>query len=393
MPAVPRRRSRLPVVSRLTLAWSAFGLLVAVFLGAAALRGAPELRLAMPHAPETLARPAPPPANVAEAPKTEATTLALREDASAPAPLEDVYADMPAEPLEQPAPAEDGGVVITIDGAPARDARLPAEPKLASLTPVSPIAGPDPALETRTPFGPRPAVGRDGRRASKVYARPFRKAEGGPKVALIVGGLGLDKALTERAIAALPADVTLAFAPYARDLALWSEKARAAGHEVMIEVPMESRGPEGRSGAVLGPAALLVGRPEADNLQRLDWTLSRLPAAFGATNYLGGKFSGDAASMAVVLKRLDEAGLAYVDDTGLVPGAPRARLVAPNGGGEQAARDLDELEQFARADGAAIGKAYVDAAALEAVAAWCKDLDARGLTLAPASALAAARNI
>ena len=155
----------------------------------------------------------------------------------------------------------------------------------------------------------------------------------------------------------------------------------------MIEVPMESRGPEGRSGAVLGPAALLTGRPEADNLQRLDWILSRLPAAFGATNYLGGKFSSDRPAMAAVLKRLDEAGLAYADDTGSVEGAIRARLVAPNGGAEQAARDLDELEAFARSDGRALGKAYVDAAALDVVAAWAADLPARGLALAPASAV------
>lgn len=150
---------------------------------------------------------------------------------------------------------------------------------------------------------------------------------------------------------------------------------------------MESRGPEGRSGAVLGPAALLSGRPEADNLQRLDWILSRLPAAFAATNYLGGKFAADRAAMAAVLKRLDEAGLAYADDTGVVEGAARARLVAPNGGAEATARDLDELEQFARSDGAALGKAYVDAAGLDVLAAWTAGLSDRGLALAPASAV------
>ena len=162
--------------------------------------------------------------------------------------------------------------------------------------------------------------------------------------------------------------------------------ARADGHEVMIELPMEARGPEGRSGEILGPAALLTGREPGENLQRLDWLLSRVPAAFGATNYLGTKFSADGEAMRVVMARLGQAGLAYADDTGSVDGAHQARLVSQ---GSAALSDLKALEATATQSGRALGKAYVDAAALESIARWAEGLGDRGVTLAPASAVIA----
>jgi len=58
-------------------------------------------------------------------------------------------------------------------------------------------------------------------------------------VALIIGGLGLNAATTRQAIESLPPEVTLSFVPYADGLQGWIDMARAAGHEVMLEAPME----------------------------------------------------------------------------------------------------------------------------------------------------------
>ena len=46
--------------------------------------------------------------------------------------------------------------------------------------------------------------------------------------------LGLSRAATEAAIAKLPPSVTLAFSPYARNLKTWPERAKGAGHEVLV---------------------------------------------------------------------------------------------------------------------------------------------------------------
>lgn len=388
MNAVHRRRLRLPVVSRLTLAWGALALSVAGFAAASYWKGdRPLIELALERRIETTARPLP-----RQAPEfvgtARAPTIALRDAGDAALVRDDVYAGLDDTTLDfadaYDASDEGDDIVITIDGEPARDSRLPAPPTRAAVKTPTSIPGPDPALLAKTPFGMRPAVARDGRRAETLYAHPYTD-DGKPKVALIVGGLGLNRDLTLRAIESLPPEITLAFAPYARGLDEWSAKARANGHEVMIELPMEARGPEGRSGDILGPAALLTGRAPGENLQRLDWLLSRLPAAFGATNYLGTKFSADKEAMKLLTARLAQAGLAYADDTGAVEGASKARIIGSDGGA--ALDDFKALEAGAANSGRSLGKVYLDPAAIDTIISWAEGLSERGYALAPASAV------
>ena len=83
-----------------------------------------------------------------------------------------------------------------------------------------------------------------------VYARPFDRNDPRPKIAIIVGGLGLGEAVTQAAVDRLPPGVTLAFTPYGSSLQGLVSTARAKGHEVLLEVPMEPlRLSEQRSGA------------------------------------------------------------------------------------------------------------------------------------------------
>ena len=66
--------------------------------------------------------------------------------------------------------------------------------------PAAPLAG----VVQPGPLGPLPTIAPDGRTPFSAYARPFR-SNGKPKVALIVGGLGLNAAATRSAIERLPA--------------------------------------------------------------------------------------------------------------------------------------------------------------------------------------------
>lgn len=295
--------------------------------------------------------------------------------------------------------AEPFDVVITVDGEPARgpDERV-AGPQLASLGAhrvATPIPNPQAALLQKTPLGRIPKVAADGRRSQSVYAKAAAGGEGEARVSLIVSGLGLDLETTARAIEELPAAVTLSFAPYAKDLETWTAEARAAGHEIMVELPMEAYG----GGAeALGPAALLTSRTAAENLQRLDWLLSRFGAYFAATNYQGSKFSADRAQIGAVLSRLDALGVAYFDDTGAAriaagesaPVATVDRMLAAKPGSVDAKalkRDLAALEALARKDGAALGKTFARHETLDAIIEWSKGLGARGAALAPASSM------
>jgi polysaccharide deacetylase 2 family uncharacterized protein YibQ len=239
-------------------------------------------------------------------------------------------------------------------------------------------------------YGPTPKVASDGRRPSRHYARGFSAPDDMPKIAIIIAGLGLDSALTDAAIS-LPPEVTLAFAPYAKNLPAKAARARARGHELLVELPMEAAGlgPE-----QLGPAALTTFQSQADNRKRLDWVLSRFKGFYGVTNYLGGTFSSDQTAITPVLFALKGSGLAYIDDTGLARRSAQSMsasygsvdfLLTPQSA--DFAGMLDQIEQRALAKTRITVKVYATPASLQQLQIWIDGFEEKGIVLAPASAL------
>lgn len=414
-----RKRLRPPVLGRLAWAWlCAFAVLAggAGYFIHAARSGEGAQRIALPvgqlerlaRAPEPRPggeeRIAAPAVRIAAGPSGETTAMmdgeAGKDRLTLIYPGESDIFDGPEDVFsEDEAYAGDdagdgsGDIVITIPGAKSRA----AAPLAASLTaPVRAIPDPDEALLRATPLGKTPRIAPDGRKAVAYYARPFEGGRASPRIAILVGGLGLNEAVTERAIDDLPPEVSLSFAPYAKNLDFWTKKARQAGHEVLIELPMEGYGANTQA---LGAAALLTSRSPEENLQRLDWLMSRFGAYFAATNYLGAKFSADEAAMAPVLKRLKEAGVGYIDDTGAAKRAGEqsglamatvTRMIpaaADDADLRAVKRELAELELIAQRDGLALGKTYAYAATIDEIAAWTKTLKEKGIETAPASAL------
>ncbi len=230
-----------------------------------------------------------------------------------------------------------------------------------------------------------------------LYARRFSNPEGRPMVGLVIGGLGLNVTQTQLAIDDLPADVTLSFALDSRQLEHWIKTARADGHEVLIEVPMEAYD-YGRM--KMHPDTLLAGADAKANLARLDSILSRATGYFGVVNYQGAKFVADAGAAGPVLDRLSEKGLAFIDDGSLERTnlAPLAR--ASNLRYARAARPIDtrqtpadisaelmDLEAIALERGAAFGSGYAFPVTIEAAKVWISQLEEKGLILAPVSAI------
>ncbi len=123
-----------------------------------------------------------------------------------------------------------------------------------------------------------PRIAPDGRTPADVYARPFINPGNKPVVAIVVGGLGINATHTKSAIDELPPEVTLSFAPDATSLQTWINRARAAGHEVLIETPMEAYD-YGRM--KMHPLTLLADAGEAANRSRLDRVLGRSTGYFG----------------------------------------------------------------------------------------------------------------
>ncbi|HEY1224148.1 MAG TPA: divergent polysaccharide deacetylase family protein [Brevundimonas sp.] len=288
------------------------------------------------------------------------------------------------------AEAQGGDALITLpDGATVSGSGAPiTAPQLAPSSPLpqAPIAG----LFRPGPNGPLPVIAADGRVPAQAYARPFH-SNGNPRIAITVGGLGLNAVTTRAAIERLPAEVTLAFVPYAEGLQGWIDLARAHGHEVMIEMPME---PTGYPQTDPGPYTLLANGGEDDINAKMAWLLGRATGYFAVTNYLGDRFIANDEAMGTFMGILRQRGVAFIDDGSASrrPGAwARAsanRIIDETQNPAAILGQLNALEALAKTRGSAMGAGFSYPVTVEAVARWTAGLNERGIQLAPASAMA-----
>lgn len=224
---------------------------------------------------------------------------------------------------------------------------------------------PDPALVLETDSGLLPVIAPDGREAWRVYARPFADPYQRPRIGILLAGLGMSQSATLTAVQQLPGAVTLSYNPYAQKLQEWIDQTRAAGHEVMLELPME---PVNYPDDDPGPHTLLTSMDTAANLERTEWLLGRFVGYVGVTNYMGSRFTASTEALSPVLRALQKRGLMFLDsrtsdhsvagqianEIGLVQAASNRFLDTKASRAAIDAR-LADLERIARATGSAIG--------------------------------------
>ncbi|HEY4202479.1 MAG TPA: divergent polysaccharide deacetylase family protein [Devosiaceae bacterium] len=307
------------------------------------------------------------------------------------------------------APTTDGKPVsITPD---PDEIPVPAGASITAVDPSLPIGDdptqpqPDafgvlPALREDTQNGPIPRVSASGETPFTAYARASVTpvtAAGKPLVAIVVTGLGLDQAGTLTAIDKLPGDITLAFAPYGKTLQVTTAAARNAGHELLLQIPLE---PFDYPDNDPGPQTLLANQQPRANIEKLYWLMARLGGYVGVVNYMGARFTASGGDFAPVMEELGTRGLGYLDDgtsnRSLAPQLASANKVPfgradmvldndPSRGSILAA--LAALKAKAISDGSAIGVISALPVSIDTVAEWAKDLDNSGVVLVPASAL------
>jgi uncharacterized protein len=284
--------------------------------------------------------------------------------------------------------------------SPAAALPQPPESETASITLVS---VPVPELVEESQYGPLPKVAQDGRRSLEVYARPSRyaaKAAAGepPRIAVLINGMGLSDADTAAAIKGLPAPISVAYGAYGRNLQDWVTKARAAGHEVLLQIPLEPVDyPTPPNDP--GPHTLLTTLPPEENMKRLQWLMSRFTGYVGVTNLMGAKFESTQNSLLPVLEELKARGLLFVDDgsvqhstAGQIAGALGLDYAAANiqidavQSPADIAKALAHLEALAKERGMAIGVASAKPATIKQLATWAEQLKGKGFVLIPFSA-------
>ncbi|MGU3538683.1 divergent polysaccharide deacetylase family protein [Methylobacterium sp. A54F] len=330
-----------------------------------------------------------------------AVTIALREAEPAP-PRPRAEPPREPEPVPAAAPAQRSaeevesasGVVVVRPGgtsAPSEAVviRVPS-PEPAALAPA-----PDPRLADRGRHGTLPKMGEGRLRALDVYARPDDGAGQGPRIAILLTGVGIGQTATASAITKLPPAVSLAFAPYG-EVERNTARARAAGHEILLQAPME---PFDYPDSDPGPQTLLTSLRTPENADRLSWAMSRFPGYVGVVNFMGAKLMGDAA-FEPILREIATRGLGFVDDGTAARPIPaalagktrvplaRAEIVldaVPRA--EAIDKELARLEAQARSRGLVLASASALPVTIERIARWARDLDARGIRLVPVSVL------
>lgn len=292
--------------------------------------------------------------------------------------------------------ADSSALIIQVpqDGTSAPSTAAPASGGL--------IPAPDPRIVERTRYGLLPRVGDDGATALSLYARPptpMAQSERA-RVAILVTGMGISQTATAEAIDRLPEDVSLAFAPYGGDLDRHVVRARAQGHEVFLQAPME---PFDYPASDPGPHTLTTRASAEDNRDRLHWVMGRFTGYVGVVNFMGARLTADANALRPVLAEIGGRGLGYVDDgtsaRTLAPGlaaelglpVARADIVLdtfPDPDRIDAA--LTQLEALANERGFAFATASALPMTVERIAAWAARAEGRGIRLAPVSAALAA---
>lgn len=210
-------------------------------------------------------------------------------------------------------------------------------------------------------------------------------------IAIIIDDVGVDLKRSRRA-EKLPAAVTLAYLPYSHKLAEQTARAKAAGHELMVHLPMQ---PE-RADIDPGPDYLGTDLPPEEVARRVDKNLNAFDGYAAVNNHMGSQFTQDRARLMILMTAIRARGAMFIDSRT----APQsiAEIMAREFGIAASHRDifidhaedpahvdrqLQKIEQTARKYGSAIAIGHPKDVTLSALEKWIPTLQARGFRLVP----------
>ena len=288
--------------------------------------------------------------------------------------------------------------ITIIDGSSGKHENVIVPGKSSDLAPKTTV---DQRILETTRHGAIPKIASDGARPFTVFAHPRKlpaDKTDAPRIAIVVGGLGISATGTADALSKLPAPVTLAIAPYGTNLDALAERANAANHEVLLQVPME---PFDFPDNDPGPETLLTTLTPDQNIDRLQWQMSRFQGYVGIVSYMGARFTSSEPSLAPVLRETAKRGLIYVDD-GASPRSVASQIAGNHNfpfaktavtidavpTPVEIDRALARLELAAREHGTAVGLANALPATVTRIAEWAKAVEARGFVLVPITMVA-----
>ena len=259
--------------------------------------------------------------------------------------------------------------------------------------PVPPAKPPD---VTKEQTSPAPEQGpASGEPAWLRFASAAPETDGRPEIAIVIDDVGVDRRRSAGAIE-LPRAVTLAFLPYAADVADQVRAAREGGHELLVHLPMEAQD----NSHDPGPNALTTEIPDGELVARLRWNLDRFGGYVGVNNHMGSRFTRDRHAMEIVMGELKSRGLLFLDSKTVadslgpelarengVPFTTRQVFLDNDQNAVEVEARLAEAERVARANGFAIAIGHPHDGTLAALREWLPRVQSEGFVLVPVSAI------
>jgi uncharacterized protein len=278
---------------------------------------------------------------------------------------------------------------------PPRYARIEDLPGLPRYTEAEPGAPSTTIEEKPRAVSPQvAAAAAQPEQAWRRYAVPFRDLNSRPLIAIVIDDVGLDRPHSKRAWE-LPGPLTMSFLPYAKGLREQARDARAHGQELMLHLPME---PVGRADP--GPNALLVMLGEAELRARVTAALDSFDGYVGVNNHMGSRFTAFKPGMETMLRLLRQRGLLFLDSRTSaqslgnslaqemgVASLTRNVFLDDDMSIDQVRRKLAETEGVARRQGFAVAIGHPHEATLQALSEWLPGIAAKGMALAPITAV------
>lgn len=223
----------------------------------------------------------------------------------------------------------------------------------------------------------------------KAAPPPAKQGKRRPRIAVVIDDMGFDRINSARALR-LPPAVTLAYLPFAPDVATQVRRARLKGYPVMLHLPMEAPDHGGKPGINV----LSVASGPEKLRRQLTEILGRFGGYTGVNNHMGSKFTRDRERMDIVVAELKRRGLFFLDSR--TSGSSVGAAAAAGAGIAHATRDvfldhdvdpkkiqerIAETEHIARETGQAIAIGHPRTATMNALGPWLAGLKARGFDL------------
>ncbi len=255
----------------------------------------------------------------------------------------------------------------------------------------------EPAIKKQPPEKPVKKERTETRIAKKQKDLPVvRPAEKTAFIAIVIDDLGQDLSSAQEVLA-LPGKITVAIMPGFPLSKKIAELARQDKHEVLLHLPMEYRGKNGKP----APGMLRSTMTPMELLNVIGENLDSVPGAIGVNNHEGSSLTENREAMKFLMAELKARDLVFLDS--LTSAKSVAYATAKEFGMKAAKRDvfldnehenaeyirkqLNELTRVAKEKGHAIGIGHPHPATISELKKWLADAEKQGITIVPVSKL------